>query len=336
MPKARKHLISLDTTPHYHIVTRCVRRTFLCGIDDKGNNFEHRRQWIEDKLLALAQTFAIDICAYAIMSNHYHLVLHVDKALALQWNQDEVILRWHQVAKGIPLTHKYLQDASLMTQAELDIVYELAEQWRKRLYDISWFMRFINESTARRGNTEDNCTGRFWEGRFKSQALLDEQALAACMAYVDLNPVRANMAKTPESSAHTSIKRRCIDAKQALNPNAPEEQPRWLIPFVGNSANDTPKGLPFRLTDYIDLVDWTGRCIRTDKRGSISQPLPTVLERLQIEPRHWLYLSRHFESHFKRLVGTAFDIKRAACQFGYKRIPGPGSAIQLALTLKVT
>lgn len=331
MPKPRKELVSLDATPYYHCVSRCVRRAFLCGIDDKGVSFEHRRQWIEDKLLFLTSVFAIDVCAYAILSNHFHTVLHIDRETALSWSTKEVIERWHQLTKGNPFSQRYLQNPTALCDSELDVIQECTELWRERLMDISWLMRMLNESTARMANYEDNCTGRFWEGRFKSQALLDEQALAVCMAYVDLNPIRARMAETPEESKYTSIKKRCEKAQSTSQPNHPQQQVKQLLSFAGNPRNDMPKGLPFRLTDYIELVDWTGRTLRDDKRGAIANHLPGVLERLQIDPKHWLYLSQHFESQFKGLVGTAFQIKRAAAKLGYQRTPGISRSIQLII-----
>jgi len=313
MPKPRKVLVSLDATPYYHCISRCVRRAFLCGEDSHtGKSFEHRRQWINDKLLSLAQIFAIDVCAYAVMSNHYHLTLYIDKHKAEQWSDRTVIERWHLLFKGNPLSQRYLRDEAL-SPAEWDMLSGFVLEWRDRLADISWFMRVLNESTARRANQEDNCTGRFWEGRFSSQALLDEKALITAMAYVDLNPIRANMAKSPEESDFTSIKQRI---HSALNG---EDQPDTLLPFAGYPRKDIPHGLPFRLTDYLELVDWTGRVLREDKRGAIHHALPPILERLQIDPTHWMYLSKHFESKFKGMVGCAFKLKQVCQQLGYKR-----------------
>lgn len=322
MPTARKNQISLDATPYYHCVSRCVRRAFLCGEDIvTGQSFEHRRGWIEDKMLELANIFALDVCAYAIMSNHYHVVLHIDNDLAKNWSFDEVIHQWHQLFNGCVLSQRYLNNENL-GQAELKVLSDVVNKWRRRLMDISWFMRCLNESIARQANEEDNCTGRFWEGRFKSQALLDEATLAACMAYVDLNPIRATLAKSPETSDHTSIKQRIKKAESAHTPNHLHQQVKSFMPFAGNPRKDMPKGLPFRLTDYIELVEWTGRIIREDKRGAIDASLPPILERLNIEEKHWGYMTQNFESKFKGLVGSVFKLKLACEQMGLQRTPG--------------
>ena len=319
MPKPRKALVSLEATPYYHCVSRCVRRAFLCGEDvHSGRSFEHRRQWIQDRMQLLSQVFALDICAYAVMSNHYHVVLHVDRDEAQSWDDTEVLHRWHRLFAGHPLTERFLAGETL-SKPEVNLVSELAAEWRERLMDISWYMRCLNESIARQANSEDECTGRFWEGRFKSQALLDEKALAACLAYVDLNPIRAKMAESPEGSDHTSIQERTAAASSSANTD--RLQPKHLLPFVGNPRCDIPKGLPFRLSDYLELVDWTGRAIRDDKRGAIPSHLPPILERLQIDPRYWLHMTRHFEGRFKGLVGTAFRLKDACKKLGYRRTP---------------
>jgi hypothetical protein len=174
-------------------------------------------------------------------------------------------------------------------------------------------MRCLNEPIAREANREDNVTGRFWEGRYTSQALLDEKALAACMAYVDLNPIRAQLATTPEASDHTSVQRRIEKARHTQIYNAIDQQPEQLLPFAGNSRNDMPAGLPFRLTDYLELVEWSGRILREDKKGAIPEELPEILQRLQIDASHWCYLTKHFELPFKHLVGAAQHV-RSVCE----------------------
>lgn len=207
MPRPRKEQISLSHTPYYHIVSRCVRRTFLCGFDrESGRSFEHRRLMIEQRLRLLASIFEIDIAAYAIMSNHYHLAvkLHEPETLA-DVPDDEIILRWRCLFKGPLLVQNHLNGIKLDSTERAQLT-EIVDLWRKKLCSISEFMKCLNQPIARQANKEDRCTGHFWESRFKSQPLLSEEALLSCMAYVDLSPIRAGVAQTPATSDHTSIK----------------------------------------------------------------------------------------------------------------------------------
>ena len=296
MAVARKRQISLVDTKYYHCISRCVRRAFLCGEDRfTGKPYAHRRGWVEEKLLMLAKVFCIDVCAYAVMSNHTHLVLYVDDKKVNRLNDKAIVIRWHKLCKGTLLTQKYIQGEKL-SKAERIFFNQTVKQYRERLSSISWFMRLLNEDIARRANKEDKCTGRFWEGRFKSQALLDEAALAACMAYVDLNPIRAKMAKTPEESDHTSVQKRIDSATIS-------KQPKQLLRFAGMPRQIMPKGLPFELKSYLDLVDLTGRIMREDKRGCIDNNHLPILERLNISPENWLKLTTQFTRVFHGAVG---------------------------------
>jgi REP element-mobilizing transposase RayT len=163
MTRARNQLISPETTPYYHCISRCVRRAFLCGEDSlTGNNYEHRKEWVIERLRELADVFAIDICAYAIMSNHYHLVLRIDLDKASEWTSHQVIEQWEKLYSLPVLVVRYLR-GECTCDAERIKAEEIINTWRERLGDISWFMRSLNEYLARRGNEEDNCTGRFWK-----------------------------------------------------------------------------------------------------------------------------------------------------------------------------
>ncbi|WJG07834.1 transposase [Aliiglaciecola sp. LCG003] len=319
MPQARKNQISLIDTPYYHCVSRCVRRSFLCGEDKyTGQSYEHRRDWVESRLLFLGSVFAIDIAAYAVMSNHTHVVLCVDKDLAGSWPDKEVLSRWHRLHKGTLLTQKYLRGDALSTCEQLT-VDETVEVVRHRLYDISWFMRELNEHIAREANAEDGCTGRFWEGRFKSQALLDESAVLACMAYVDLNPIRSKMESTPETSKHTSVFQRIHALKEG-------KQPASLMCFVGNYRQNMPKGIAFSLIDYCVLVDSTGRSLRDDKAGYIDHSQSDILQRLNINTEQWLALTTEFEKHFATAVGSEHMLQQFKRHTKHQRIRGMGKA----------
>jgi REP element-mobilizing transposase RayT len=314
MTRSRTSQICLEATPYYHCVSRCVRRAFLCGFDALTHtSYEHRRQWVEERLLWLGEIFALDICAYAVMSNHVHVVLHINAQQSQQWSTEEVVMRWHRLYKGSVLSHRFLK-GDVFSPAEQQMFDALVTQWRETLTSISRFMAVLNEGIARRANAEDRCTGRFWEGRFKSQALLDEQALAACMAYVDLNPIRAKMADTPETSDHTSVQKRITFAKEA-------QQPTELFPFVGNPREAMPEGLPFQLSDYLALVDWTGRAIREDKRGCIDGQLPPILTRLNISHKHWQRLTQQFEKQFRCFAGQKSSFEKVRECFTLHRAP---------------
>ena len=277
MTIARNQQICVEETPYYHVVSRCVRRAFLCGEDKlTGKSFEHRRQWLIERIKQVTSVFSIDVCSYAIMNNHFHIVLKVNSTD--EWNATQVLMTWCSLYSLPVLCDRYLK-GEIETEAELRKVKEYVAEYRTRLCSLSWYMKSINEYVARMANEEDKCTGHFWESRFKSQALLDERALLTCMCYVDLNPIRAAIAKDLKSSEFTSIKERI------------ENTNTWLSGF-GKGDND----LPFYLSSYIDLVDETGRCIRDDKRGFISAKSAKAIDEIGINPGDWLDELKGFKS----------------------------------------
>ncbi|MDF1780601.1 MAG: transposase [Alcanivoracaceae bacterium] len=322
MTRPRSQQVSLDATPYYHCICRCVRRAFLCGRDNySGTDYEHRRQWVVERLAVLVEVFSIDLCAYAVMSNHYHVVLRIDQERAQSWSDAEVARRWLMLFSGPMLVQRWLKGSADKAQSEAAL--EIIQQWRARLTDLGWFMKCLNEHLARRANEEDSCKGRFWESRYKSQALLDETALLACMAYVDLNPVRAKMAKAPEDSEFTSIQQRAEALKQSAPSDVSESPKPKLLAFVSAENIDAPwkeSLCEVRLMDYLELVDQTGRAIRENKRGQIDAGAASILQRLSIDPETWL---RHMQPRRNRLLsamGSAASIANFIVQTGRQRL----------------
>lgn len=309
-----------------------MRRAFLCGEDSlTGKNYEHRKAWVIERLRELADIFAIDICAYAVMSNHYHLVLRVDIAKADAWEPTKVAERWEQLF-GIPILVARYLSGETATMAEAHEAEQVIETWRGRLTDISWFMRSLNEHLARRGNEEDNCKGRFWEGRFRSQALLDEAAVLTCMSYVDLNPIRAGMAGTPEQSDFTSIQQRIERYAKAENRSAPDNpNPKVpLMPLVRQSRDPHGNAIGFTTRDYLQLVDWAGRIIREGKRGAIAQETPLILERIGLSLQYYLeHVAGNAATEAPTAIGRVTKLRRAAETLGKRFIKGAGMARQL-------
>ena len=332
MGYARQSLVCLNDTPYYHVISRCVRRAWLWGFDEyAGRDYSHRKAWVIERLEFLSRIFAINTCAFAVMSNHYHLVLHVDQPRLALWDPHEIIERWSRLF-AIPTIVKRWQQG-LAGEAETAAAMLVIEVWRQRLFDVSWFMRCLNEHLARRANAEDRCTGRFWEGRFKSQALLDDAGLLTAMAYVDLNPLRAGIAATPEESDFTSIQAR-IRALKPIRPDTAhtEEAPSLpLFPFRDEAGANTST-IPTTFRDYLELVDWSGRIARDGKRGVIDGQIPPILERLNIDPLVWQDAMRVRGNVFGRALGKLDHLRLHAQALGQSRIKGLSQARSLFRT----
>jgi hypothetical protein len=187
-----------------HLIQRCVRKSFLTGFDETtGKDYSHRREWIRCRMERLASVFGIDILTYAILSNHLHLVARTRPDVVKEWSDKEVALRWLRIFPGQRID-EHLAEPTTNAVDTLANNSERIQVIRLRLSDPSWFMKALCEPIARLANFQDNVTGHFWEGRFKAQAITDEAGLLACSMYVDLNPIRAAMASSPQESIHTS------------------------------------------------------------------------------------------------------------------------------------
>jgi putative transposase len=298
IPRAKQ--VSLEHTPYYHCISRCVRRAFLCGKDRfTGRDYSHRRAWIEKRFVQLSTVFAIDVVAYAVMSNHFHVVVRINDRRPMQWSEEEVIERWSRLFR---VTDNMKNAGNV-------------QLWRERLASISWYMRCINEPLARWANREDDCVGRFWQGRFKLQALLDEASLLKCMAYVDLNPVRAGLIKDPRSAPFTSIKARS---------NGTDEH---LVP-LRDQASDSANPLWLDRREYLELVDWTAHAIRRRMQPKVAGGTPSALGNIGIVDSSWLREIRNYGRWYFRAVGSIAALERYRCRLGVQWLKGTGRATQ--------
>ena len=300
MTYARAHLVDPDADGFYHCISRCVRRGWLCGTDpDTGVSYEHRKDWLESRLLMLSEVFTLKLCSYAVMSNHYHVVVEIKPTEARALGDEEVARRWLRLC-----SKKRQANAEREIERMLDNPKRLAEL-RQRLGSLSWFMKYLNEPMARAANREDGCTGRFWEGRFKSIALLDEPAVVGCMTYVDLNPLRAGITDRPEEATHTSIGRRTMLGEANSQP---------LIPL---------QALGLTLSGYIELLKWTAAV----HKGGVEKPLAQAhqtLSRLRREPTQWLATVNSHRFKY-RAYGASDKLRDYARSLGQQRIKGANS-----------
>lgn len=308
-----------------HVYSRVTRRCFLLGDDPvSGKNFDHRKAWIEDYLRQFAACFGIDLIGFAILSNHFHLILRTRPDVVATWSDEEVARRWLMLCP-----HRRNADGTPAKPSEPEINSIAGcpvrrAEIRSRLSNVSWWMRLLCQRVATRANREDNETGRFFQDRYKLTRLIDEASLLACAAYVDLNVIRAAIAETLESSEHTSIQRRTQSAVQAeaaesvADAEIESSPPDAMLAPVTLDERDGPIGpceskrpdrcsdkgfLPMSREDYFELLDWTARQSVAGKRGKTPASVVGVLQRLGLAQDDWCELTSDFSKLFGNVAG---------------------------------
>lgn len=340
----RSDVFDSHTIGVYHCFNRIVRRSYLCGFDPHtGKDYSHRREWLFQRLRYLAKHFAIDVLGYAIVSNHYHLVLRNRPDQVERWSDRQVVRAWLRIC---PKSSRN-PDGTAGEPTPAEVEFELHQpgrvaQLRGRLSNPSWLIRQLAQYMGIRCNAEDGISGHFWESRFGMRRLLDEAAVLACLAYVDLNPIRAGMVDSLEAYPHVSIgeRLRTLDA-QAIDSSS------WLAPLQLSSCSDgkqvvtvkplerselardsttatAPLGcLPMRLDEYAELLRWlsglaSGRGI---DQGANE---PAVLRQLGLDPAQFAEVVSQFPRGFFTAAGCPASLAAEGRRRGRARLYGPG------------
>lgn len=342
----RSDVYESDVVGVYHCFNRIVRRSFLCGYDPHtGKDYSHRRDWFYQRLKRYSRHFCIDVLAYAVLSNHFHLVLRNRPDLVAKMSDRDVAIAWLHIC---PLSKKN-RDGTPKPPTEKEIQTVLAtpgwlEERRRRLSNPSWLIRQLSQYMGIRSNAEDEMQGHFWEDRFGMRRLLDETAVLACMAYVDLNPLRGGCTESLEAYPHVSIgeRLRTLD-NETVDPS------HWLAPLelaeecdgessqvvnrmsreeleeAINAKSDYPLGcLPMGLEEYADLLRWLSCPARKGESSDAMTRTPEAgeltLQRLGFDPVEFREAVMCFDRCLKTAAGCEASLEREAKRRGCRRM----------------
>jgi hypothetical protein len=339
MTLARSQLVDVSVTRWYHCITRCVRRALLLA----DGRFD-RKDWIERRLQELAEIFAVSVGGFSVLDNHLHLLVRLDPELANGWSDEEVVRRWGRLfpprdkaRQPLPVSKDWvewrLQDAKWVATA------------RARLQSLSWFMKCLKEPLARIANRQDNMRGAFFEQRYKSVAILDEESLLTTCTYIDLNSLAAGIVQLPEASPHTSVKTRIEHVRSqgriedlaaaahgsvaGSHTSTHLEETIWLCPIEDRRTIDSKReGMleGFSLGSYLALVDYTGRLFR-DGKARVSAEVCTILERIGGGMETWnarLAMLRAGRFFGRFLASSRARLREVATHFGLHHAPNLG------------
>ena len=314
----RKQQYDQDDPPWLRCISRCVRKSFLCG-----DKYDHRRVWLEKRIEILAQLYHTDVTAYAIMENHFHIVMrpNVEKVAAM--SDVEVANAWLSAMRPMKSDGTYTPvNIVSIDNAVADI--EKIQLWRKRIGKVSWFMAALKAPLSRMANKEDNCSSHFWEGRYKSIPLLDRAALISCTVYVDLNPIRAGAADNIQNAQHTSIRKRAaayaaqhsleitskchtaahkvIDQQNELHEII--KTSKWLTSITTASTENNGLTPGISIEQYIQLIDMTARSF-TNKTKQLHPQAQSTLTELNLNTETWMKSMSRPKNFIGRVIGNA-------------------------------
>jgi hypothetical protein len=347
--KSRGEVFDPYSVGTYHVFNRVVRRSLLFGKDPiSGNDYTHRKLIVLNRLRSLSHHFSIDVFAFAIMSNHFHLIVRNRPDVANNLGDREVVIRWLMIC---PLERDREGNPIPATEPQIQAVLsnpETVSRLRLRLSNPSWLMSLLCQHISRRCNKEDGCTGRFFEERFKMIALLDEPAVIACMAYVDLNPLRAGLSDNLYDYKEVSLALRLetlsgekVDTASWLAPIALTSEPNCQSgtanyhshSLVGPSLisptqhrSDARGCLSITLPEYVAMLTWLASQSRPELTADLKANAlgELVLKRQGLDPAALLCILDGYTKHFFSAMGCSASITRETSRRKRNRMKAPG------------